>query len=67
MMENEMDDFDPYAEPNFDLEQTKSPQVLRPQNNARKEKIISRAEFEDVDPHLTLSYNGLPIIFSRNN
>ena len=56
-----MDNFDPYAEPKFDLEQTKSPSAPRFQNNTRKEKVGSRTEFQDVDPHLTLSYNGLSL------
>ena len=60
MADDEMDDFDPYAEPKVDFEQTKSPQAPpRFQNNARKEKIKSGAEFQDFDPHVTLSFNGL--------
>lgn len=58
-----MDDFDPYAEPKPDSGQTKSPEApTRIQDNAtRKEKGKSRAEFQDFDPHLTLSFNGSPL------
>jgi len=60
-----MDDFDPYAEPKFDFEQTKSPPAPGVQGTPRPEKVESRAEFQDVDPHVTLSYNGLLPIFLR--
>ena len=60
-----MNDFDPYAEPKFCFEQTKSPPASRFQNNTRKEKVGSRTEFQDIDPHLTLSYNGLWLVFLR--
>ena len=52
---NQMNDFDPYAEPKFCFEQTKSPPAPRFQNNTRKEKVGSRTEFQDIDPHLTLT------------
>ena len=48
VMDHQMDDFDPYAEPKLNFEQTQSPPAPRLQ-----------AELQDVDPHLTLSYNGL--------
>lgn len=53
-----MDDFDPYAEPKLDLEQTKRPPAPRLQSIPRQDKVASRAEFQDVDPHVTLSFNG---------
>jgi len=62
-VDHQMDDFDPYAEPKFDFEQTKSPPALRLQGASRLEKVESRAEFQDIDPHVTLSYNGLLPIF----
>ncbi|KAF9648503.1 hypothetical protein BDM02DRAFT_3187058 [Thelephora ganbajun] len=52
-----MDNFDPYAEPKFDFEQTKSPPVQRFQGTPRPQEVESRVEFQDVDSHLTLSYN----------
>jgi len=58
-MDYQMDDFDPYAEPKLDLEQTKSPPAAKRQGTPRQEKVGSRVEFQDVDPHVTLSYNGL--------
>jgi len=61
-----MDDFDPYAEPKFDLEQTKSPPAPVTQGTPRPEKAESRVELQDVDPHVTLSYNGLLLIFLRS-
>ena len=64
-VDNQMDDFDPYAEPKFDFEQTKSPPAPRLQGTSRLEKVESRVEFQDIDPHVTLSYNGLLPIFSR--
>ena len=60
-----MDDFDPYAEPMFNLEQTKSSPAPGVQGTPRPEKVESRAEFQDVDPHVTLSYNGLVLTFLR--
>ena len=54
-----MSDFDPYAEPKLDLEETQSPPAPRHRGASRPQEVKSRAEFQDVDPHLTLSYNGL--------
>jgi len=54
-----MGDFDPYAEPKLDLEETQSPPPPRSRGTSRPQEVKSRAEFPDVDPHLTLSYNGL--------
>ena len=50
-----MDNFDPYAEPKFDFEQTNSP----PAPNRKGNAATSRREFQDFDPHVTLSFNGL--------
>ena len=60
-----MDDFDPYADPKLDFVQTQNPPAPRLQGTPRTEEVKSRAELHDVDPHLTLSYNGLLPIFLR--
>ena len=59
-----MNDFDPYAEPKLDFEQTQSPPAPRLQGTPRPEEVKSRVELQDVDPHLTLSYNGSSSILS---
>jgi len=58
-----MDDFDPYAEPKFDFEQTKSPPAPKLRGTPQSEKVESRAELQDIESHATLSYNGLLPIF----
>jgi len=60
-----MDGFDPYAEPKFDFEQTGSPPAPGVEGTPRPEKVGSRVELQDIDPHVTLSYNGLLLIFLR--
>ena len=62
-----MDDYDPYAEPKFNFEKTKSPQAPRVQSKYRTGKVGSRVEFQDVDLHTTLSYNGLLPISLRDS
>ena len=61
-----MEDFDPYAEPKFDFEQTKSPPAPRLRGTPRPEKVESRVELQDIDPHVMLSYNGLLSILLRD-
>ena len=61
-----MDDFDPYAEPKFDFEQTESPPAPRLRGTPRPDKVKPRAELRDFDPHVTLSYNGSLTISSRD-
>ena len=61
-----MGDFDPYAEPKLDFEQSQSPPVPRLQDIPRPEEAKSRVELQDVDPHTTLSYNGLSLILLRD-
>jgi len=61
-----MGDFDPYAEPKLDLEETQSPPAPKPPVAPRPAGVKSRAEFQDVDQHLTLSYNGLSRTCSGN-
>jgi len=53
-----MDDFDPYAEPKFEFEQTRTPPAPELRGPPRVEKVESRAELQGIDPHVTLSYNG---------
>lgn len=59
LMDYQMGDFDPYAEPKLDFEQADSPPAPRPRGAPRPEEVKPRGEFQDFDPRLTLSYNGL--------
>ena len=65
-MDHQTGDFDPYAEPKLDFEQIQSPPASKPQGVPRPEEVKSRVEFQDVDPHITLSYNGLLLILLRD-
>ena len=66
VMDHQMEDFDPYAEPKLDFVQTQTPPALRLQGTPRPEETKSREEPQGIDPHLTLSYNGSLPIFLRD-
>ena len=65
-MDHQMGDFDPYAEPELDLEQTQSPPAPRSRGTSRPQEVKPQEKFQDFDPHLTLSYNGLSRTCSRD-
>jgi hypothetical protein len=58
-LDYQMDDFDPYADPKFDFDRTESPPAPRVQGTSRQAEAAPPVEFQDVDPHVTLSFNGL--------
>ena len=66
-MDHQMDDFDPYEEPKLDFVQTQNPPAARLQDTPQLEEIKSRTELQDIDPHLTLTYNGLLLTSLRDS